>query len=1169
MMKNKISDRKNGRMSLFFAVCAIASVSWSGTFTWTGAANDGNKWSTAQNWLDESSAPGAPSSATDVVLFDVGEDVTTDFDLTVSPVIVKRGAGKLVLRGEKKYENATTTGSLFLYEGSIDLGGGKASAFQPSRYSEAVIGGNTSIDNGIVSYDGANIKGADNKNEYVMSAGCLAFKEGVFKIGPTADFTINKALFSFSSDAAEVTGERTLLVDGGKLTVKGSSYVIGCDNDWSKAAVLDIRNNATVNFGNGLCVGARFSNISSEKAAGYLRVNDSTVSGGQWFILTVANENGTQGSRAVAAFTNSVLSIMRPNLGIEVNNFSRSSSDTHLIFNNTIATLSGINVYAQKYTGTAEIEGRRTEDGQVWTGVMTLDSATLKPIAHSGQFIFNKVPLDPTVELLEGGGIIDTEFDVTVPVVAFGPGGWTKRGGGRLILSGDNLYRGATRVENGVLELAGSVAGVIEAIGGEFSTAKSSKPFSVILNGGKVSFNALDPVVVDALAIGENGGVLSLLVKGSTINNVSGLENLSKLEIEAELGEWGLGELMKSDSPEFLERVCSLLSEKVPDGIELSVSGSAVVATGSEAKVTTWTGLGEDSLWTTEDNWSDGRPAVFGPVVFGTSEKTDAELNNAVSLSTMEFSSVAPSYSVSGNGSLTMIGGLTNSSANVQTFNVPVVMSGAESPVHAVGDVAFAGGIDGLSIVKTGSGNAIFSSSYNGRLAIREGGVVLAQDESKNLKLSEKTDFLSLAGLLDLGGGSLAINQSENGECVFKDGAVLKNGSFTYSCPRKVWNSSNLNGTALIWNEGTITVGDGAVFSPAGQLFAYGPSAPAETHGERRILVDGGELVLGSGTIYIIGVDNDWSKGAIVELANGGRLVSNNGDTIMIGARNNGSGTSKAAKGLLVATDGSLIDVNREICLLNPAGDGHYGRIALTNSTMIIRSDKGLNIKPIGLDLKTSDVGVDVSAEAVLSAKLIAVNPFDGKEKLEGKRLGGVTLDNGILQSRGGTKPFISYNGSSSGPGIELLAGGGVIDTQEYNVTNHVVVYGEGALRKIGSGSLTLAAENIHTGETIVSGGTLVVASGASLAGGVTVKEGAALTVEDSSAVFSSFTIEKGGAVNVPEFDGDGMDLFSVSSKPVIEETMKKNGKTLYSRQFGGRYVVRYGVMPGFIVIVR
>lgn len=57
--------------------------------------------------------------------------------------------------------------------------------------------------------------------------------------------------------------------------------------------------------------------------------------------------------------------------------------------------------------------------------------------------------------------------------------------------------------------------------------------------------------------------------------------------------------------------------------------------------------------------------------------------------------------------------------------------------------------------------------------------------------------------------------------------------------------------------------------------------------------------------------------------------------------------------------------------------------------------------------------------------------------------------------------------------------------------------------------------------------------------------------------------------MSVPEFDGDGMDLFSVSSKPVIEETMKKNGKTLYSRQIGGRYVVRYGVMPGFIVIVR
>ena len=1148
-----------------FLVGFTPSILSAGTFNWAGGGED-TKWSNPANWSENA----APAAKEDICVFNVAEDLETDFDLKVSPVIEKRGAGKFTLGGEEKYNNTVNTGSLFLYEGSIDLGGGTAKAYQPSRYADAVIGGNTSIDNGTVTYDGASING-----EYGQSAGCLAFKEGVFKIGKNANFTIAKTIFSFSSDASEVTGQRTLLVDGGKLTVNGSSYVIGVDEDWTKAAVLDIRNGAQVTFGNPLIVGARFSTLSSKKAAGFLRVNDSTFSGGNWFRLTVANECETQGSRAVAAFTNSVVTIEgRDGLGIEVNNFARSHSDTHLIFNNTTATLCGLSVRAREYKGGAEIEGRRTEDGRIWTGVMTLDNAILKPKATTAQFIYNDSSFNPTVELLAGGGIIDTEVDVTVPAVAFGPGGWTKRGSGKLVLSGANLYRGATRVEKGILELTGSVAGAVEVIGADFSATQSSTPFRLVVNGGSASFNSIEPAIVDTLTVGENGGTLSFFVKGFTINNISG--DLSKLTIESKLAEWGLGEVLKSNSLEFLEWARSYFAEKAPEGIELSVSGSSLIATMSDEKITTWTGLGENSLWATSDNWSEGVPSVYGSIVFGPSKKTDIELNSAISLTAVEFSSVAPSYSVSGSGDITVVGGLTNFSENVQTFNVPVALPGATMPLHAVGDIEFAAGIEGSDIIKTGSGNAIFTSSYNGKLAIREGGIVLSQNESKNLKLSEDSDAVSIAGLLDFGGGSLAINQSENGESVFKDGAVLKNGNFTYTCPKLVWNSSSLNGTALIWNEGTITIGQGAVFSPAGQLFAYGPSAPADTHGERRILVDGGELVLGNSPIYIIGVDNDWEKGAIIEVTNGGRLTSNYGNTIMIGARNNGSGTSKSAKGLLLATNGSLIDVKNNVWLLNPATHKNYGRIALTNSTMIIRADNGLSIMPVG-DSSQSDVGVDVASGAVLSAKVINVKPHEGTGILNGRRVGGITLDNGTLQSLGGKNPFISYNGTSGLPGIELLAGGGIIDTQEYNVTNNVVVYGEGSLKKIGSGSLTLSAINTYTGTTLVSEGTLrltgrvagniQVASGASLelsfpAEGEEAPEVPNLLMEEESAL-------KAIVPGLPE-GVKRIDVLRSSGEISIPHGVRdESGNVFYVSSTSAGKILRYGQKQGFAVLVR
>ena len=1170
----RFREKRHGKEVVMFkkailsTACLVSVALEAETFIWTGGGMDAN-WSNPANWSENA----APAAKEDVCVFNVAEDLVTYFDLGVSPVIEKRGAGKLTLAGEKKYDNTVNTGSLFLYEGSIDLGGGKARAYQPSRYADAVIGGNTSIDNGTVSYDGASING-----EYGQSAGCLAFKEGVFKIGKNANFTIAKTIFSFSSDASEVTGQRTLLVDGGTLTVNGSSYVIGVDEDWTKAAVLDIRNGAEVKLGNPLVIGARnYGNYSTKNAAGYLSVNDSTFLGGVWSSLTVANEvDTTSGSRAVAAFTNSVVSIDRSPNGIEVNQFARSYSDTHLIFNNTTATLSGIRVRAQEYKGSAEIEGRRTEDGRVWTGVMTLDNAILKPKASTVQFIYNDSSLNPTVELLVGGGIIDTEVDVTVPAVAFGPGGWTKRGSGKLVLSGDNLYRGATRIEEGILELVGSVSGVVEAIGGEFITAQSSKPFSLHMNGGKASFNSIEPAVVDALTVGENGGVLSFLVKGFTINNISG--DLSKLAIESKLAEWGLGEVLKSNSPELLEWARSYFAEKAPEGIELSISGSSLIATISEEKTTTWTGLGENSLWSAASNWSDGVPSVFGSVLFGASANTAVELDSAISLSAMEFSPDAPSYLVSGDGSLTVIGGLTNLSSKTQTFYVPVALSGAPAFLHAEGDVAFTAGISGVDIVKTGSGDAILGASYRGRLEICDGGVVLSPDGNGSIKLSEEVDALSIAGLLDLGGGSLAISQSEDGESVFKDGAVLKNGSFTYACPRTVWNSSKLNGTALIWNEGTITIGEGAVFSPAGQLFAYGPSAPADTHGERKILVDGGELVLGNSPIFIIGVDNDWEKGAIVEVTNGGRLTSNYGNTIMIGARNNGDGTSKSAKGLLVATNGSLIDVKNNVWLLNPNTGSHYGRIALTNSTMIIRADNGLSIMPIG-DSSQSDVGVDVASGAVLSAKVINVKPYEGTGIVKGRRVGGITLDNGTLQSLGGKNPFISYNGTSGHPGVELLAGGGIIDTQEYNVTNNVVVYGEGGLRKIGSGTLTIAAKNIHTGDTVVSAGTLALAPGASFAGAIQVADGAALAISIPEAEGDihevlSLQVEEGAVLKavtpgLPE-GVTHIDVLSALGEISIPNGVRdETGNVFFVSRTSACNILRYGRKPGFVVKVR
>ena len=82
-----------------------------------------------------------------------------------------------------------------------------------------------------------------------------------------------------------------------------------------------------------------------------------------------------------------------------------------------------------------------------------------------------------------------------------------------------------------------------------------------------------------------------------------------------------------------------------------------------------------------------------------------------------------------------------------------------------------------------------------------------------------------------------------------------------------------------------------------------------------------------------------------------------------------------------------------------------------------------------------------------------------------------------------------------SGRAVTINAGGATFDTNSNNVTfaNAIGNSGLGSLTKAGLGSLTLSGSNSYTGSTLVSTGTLKLASGASLANStaITVASGA------------------------------------------------------------------------------
>jgi len=102
-----------------------------------------------------------------------------------------------------------------------------------------------------------------------------------------------------------------------------------------------------------------------------------------------------------------------------------------------------------------------------------------------------------------------------------------------------------------------------------------------------------------------------------------------------------------------------------------------------------------------------------------------------------------------------------------------------------------------------------------------------------------------------------------------------------------------------------------------------------------------------------------------------------------------------------------------------------------------------------------------------------------------------LTLDNGILEAGANDLTFDNS--------VALTSNGGTFDSNGYTLTWTGVISGDGALAKVGAGTLILATTNTYSGGTLVDGGTLGIgANGALGSGGVTMQPGTTLQFEAS-----------------------------------------------------------------------
>ncbi len=483
----------------------------------------------------------------------------------------------------------------------------------------------------------------------------------------------------------------------------------------------------------------------------------------------------------------------------------------------------------------------------------------------------------------------------------------------------------------------------------------------------------------------------------------------------------------------------------------VSLVAALAAAVPAPGATVTWVGLGLNNDWSTILNWSGSLvPANDGTamVEFGGTVRLSPNISSSWSIDSLTFVSGAGAFTLGGSSLTVGLGGITNSSSNLQTISAPVVVGAAQTWDTGSAGLTVSGIVSGsANLTKAGTGTLFLSgaNTFTGSLTVTRGTVRLGANPAATT-------------------GSLIVNSQTAGATAVFD---FDDSDVTFASVQLGGTGGTATSTSnILGNNGTLTVGGTLTFDAtnnpngstiAGRLslaagnrtFTIGDStnAIADVTISRSISGSGNLVKTGPGTL-VLSATNSYSGDTIV-----------NRGTLQLGANQTAATTNLIVRADSAATPVyNLNGYNASFTNITLGGiTGFVGNISTGAGTLSVSNSIVYDATnnpptatlPVSLDIGSGTVTIDVGNSSAAHPDLIVSSMISG---------GG-----GLLKTGTGT---LTLSGVSTYDGGLKIAAGTVI-VSNFPDPGASSPFGDGTSPlQLGDGSSAGAIEYTGTGDT-------------------------------------------------------------------------------------------------------